>query len=152
MKDDGKKYPFIMQRDSIFNDQKNKKEDSVTEQIPSVWLPNKSYGLNKKLEAKSILFKNATLWTNEDLGIVKSADIAISNGKIVAIGENLDTNQITNTTNTSFEIINVKGKHITSGIIDEHSHIAISKGVNERSQEVTAVMLSIRMMLLCIEH
>ena len=138
LKDDGKKYPFIMQRDSIFNDQKKKKEDSVTEQIPSVWLPNKSYGLNKKLEAKSILFKNATLWTNEDLGIVKSADIAISNGKIVAIGENLDTNQITNTTNTSFEIINVKGKHITSGIIDEHSHIAISKGVNESSQAVTA--------------
>ena len=138
LKDDGKKYPFIMQRDSIFNDQKKKKEDSITEQIPSVWLPNKSYGLNKKLEAKSILFKNATLWTNEDLGIVKSADIAISNGKIVAIGENLDTNQITNTTNTSFEIINVKGKHITSGIIDEHSHIAISKGVNESSQAVTA--------------
>ena len=138
LKDDGKKYSFIMQKDSIFNDQKKKKEDSVTEQIPSVWLPNKSYGLNKKLEAKSILFKNATLWTNEDLGIVKSADIAISNGKIVAIGENLDTNQITNTTNTSFEIINVKGKHITSGIIDEHSHIAISKGVNESSQAVTA--------------
>ena len=36
-------------------------------------MPNKSYGLNKKLEAKSILFKNATLWTNEDLGIVKSS-------------------------------------------------------------------------------
>ena len=135
---DGKKYPFLIQRDSVFNDNKKKKEDVVAETIPTIWYPNKSYGLEKKLEKKSILFKNATLWTNEDLGVVKSADIAISNGKIVAIGENLDTNQIPNFENISFEIINVKGKHITSGIIDEHSHIAISKGVNESSQAVTA--------------
>ena len=135
---DGKKYPFLIQRDSVFIDKKKIKEDVVAEKIPTIWYPNKSYGLEKKLETKSILFKNATLWTNEDLGVVKSADIAISNGKIVAIGENLDTNQIPNIENTSFEIINVKGKHITSGIIDEHSHIAISKGVNESSQAVTA--------------
>ena len=138
LNEDGKTYSFIMQRDSVFNDKKTKKDKAVTQQIPTVWLPNKSYGLNKKLKANSILFKNATLWTNEDLGIIRSADIAISNGKIVAIGENLDTNQIPNIENTSFEIINVKGKHITSGIIDEHSHIAISKGVNESSQAVTA--------------
>ena len=135
---DGKKYPFLIQRDSVFIDKKKIKEDVVAEKIPTIWYPNKSYGLEKKLEKKSILFKNATLWTNEDLGVIKSADIAISNGKIVAIGENLDTNQIPNIENTSFEIINVKGKHITSGIIDEHSHIAISKGVNESSQAVTA--------------
>ena len=138
LNEDGKTYSFIMQRDSVFDDKKTKKDKAVIQQIPTVWMPNKSYGLNKKLKANSILFKNATLWTNEDLGIVKSADIAISNGKIVAIGENLDTNQIPNIENTSFEIINVKGKHITSGIIDEHSHIAISKGVNESSQAVTA--------------
>ena len=138
LNEDGKTYSFIMERDSVFDDKKTKKDKAVIQQIPTVWMPNKSYGLNKKLKANSILFKNATLWTNEDLGIVKSADIAISNGKIVAIGENLDTNQIPNIKNTSFEIINVKGKHITSGIIDEHSHIAISKGVNESSQAVTA--------------
>jgi imidazolonepropionase-like amidohydrolase len=27
--------------------------------------------------------------------------------------------------------VDAKGKHLTSGIIDEHSHIAISNGVNE---------------------
>jgi imidazolonepropionase-like amidohydrolase len=35
-------------------------------------------------------------------------------------------------------IINADGKHLTSGIIDEHSHIAISKGVNEGGQAVSA--------------
>jgi len=35
-------------------------------------------------------------------------------------------------------IIDGKGKHLTSGIIDEHSHIAISRGVNEGGQAVTA--------------
>ena len=30
------------------------------------------------------------------------------------------------------------GMHVTPGIIDEHSHIAISRGVNEGSQASTA--------------
>ena len=29
--------------------------------------------------------------------------------------------------------------HLTSGIIDEHSHIAISRGVNEGSQAIVQV-------------
>ena len=36
------------------------------------------------------------------------------------------------------QIIDGTNKHITWGIIDEHSHIAISRGVNESSQSVTA--------------
>jgi imidazolonepropionase-like amidohydrolase len=35
-------------------------------------------------------------------------------------------------------VINAKGMHVTSGIIDEHSHIAIDKGVNEGGQAITA--------------
>jgi hypothetical protein len=31
-----------------------------------------------------------------------------------------------------------KGKHLTSGIIDEHSHIAISNGVNEGGHNSSA--------------
>jgi imidazolonepropionase-like amidohydrolase len=36
------------------------------------------------------------------------------------------------------KIIDADGKHVTCGIIDEHSHIAISKGVNEGGQAVSA--------------
>jgi imidazolonepropionase-like amidohydrolase len=35
-------------------------------------------------------------------------------------------------------IIDAKGKHVTTGIIDEHSHISISKGVNEGGQAISA--------------
>ena len=38
----------------------------------------------------------------------------------------------------NYIIIDASDMHLTSGIIDEHSHIAISKGVNESSQSVTA--------------
>ena len=36
------------------------------------------------------------------------------------------------------KVIDAKGKHLTSGIIDEHSHIAIAKGVNEGGQAISA--------------
>ena len=35
-------------------------------------------------------------------------------------------------------MIDGTGKHVTAGIIDEHSHIAISKGVNEGSASITS--------------
>src|SRR6202008_866973 len=35
-------------------------------------------------------------------------------------------------------IIDGKGKHLTAGIIDEHSHIAISEGVNEGTKASSA--------------
>ena len=127
-----------MIRDSLFIEKENEIKKLDTQKAPSIWSPNKSNGLQKELKAKTIIFKNATLWTNEDLGIINSGDIAISNGKIVAIGETLDTTQIPNYGDLDIHIFDIKGKHLTTGIIDEHSHIAISNGVNESSQSVTA--------------
>ena len=131
-------FDYKMIRDSLFIEMEDEMKKLVIKKTPTIWSPNKSNGLQKELKAKTILFKNATLWTNEGLGIIKSADIAISNGKIVAIGESLDTTQIPNYENLDLQILDVKGKHLTTGIIDEHSHIAISNGVNESSQSVTA--------------
>jgi predicted amidohydrolase YtcJ len=50
--------------------------------------------------------------------------------KIAAIGKNI--------TDGSAIIVDAKGKHLTSGIIDEHSHIAISNGVNEGGHNSSA--------------
>ena len=49
----------------------------------------------------------------------------------MVLSEILDKEEIVKT-------IDATGKHITCGIIDEHSHIAIRRGVNEGSQAVTA--------------
>ena len=70
-------------------------------------------------------------------GVLNRADIAFSNGKIVFVGKNIILSDVFSDT-SSVQIIDATEKHITSGIIDEHSHIAISRGVNESSQAVTA--------------
>jgi dihydroorotase-like cyclic amidohydrolase len=44
-------------------------------------------------------------------------DVLVKNGKIAAIGNNLSDGSAT--------VIDAKGKHLTSGIIDEHSHYSM---------------------------
>lgn len=94
--------------------------------IPFPFLP---YGWTTPPSQESVLIRNATLWTNESEGILEKSDILLVNGKISKIGKNL--------TDPGVRIIDGTGKHITPGIIDEHSHIAISRGVNECTQENT---------------
>ena len=78
---------------------------------------------------ETILFKNATVWTNEKEGILENTDVLVQNGKIAAIGKNLSA--------SGARIIDGTGKHLTAGIIDEHSHIAAAS-INEGGQSVTS--------------
>ncbi len=98
--------------------------------IPSLLHPFQSFGFDTVPKPHPVLFKNVTVWTNEKDGILRNTDVLISNGKISSIGKNL--------TASDALIIDGTGKHLTSGIIDEHSHIAIYKGVNEGTQSVTS--------------
>src|SRR5690606_27445934 len=74
--------------------------------------------------------KNATIWTNEAEGVLENADVLLAGGKIKAVGQGLSAG--------GAMVIDGTGKHVTPGIIDEHSHIPISRGVNERSHYVAA--------------
>ncbi|WP_027419090.1 amidohydrolase family protein [Crocinitomix catalasitica] len=103
-----------------------------TSAVNNIFFPNMAYGFDTIPAAKSYFITNATIWTNEAEGIVKNATLLIHEGKIKAVNKSVV--QIPNGAIT----IDAKGKHVTSGIIDEHSHIAISKGVNEGGQSVTA--------------
>ena len=114
--------PFLVVKDSSKADKPNL--------VLPVTFPNIAYGNNKKPSQQTILFKNATVWTNEKEGILVDTDVLVKDGKIAAIGKNIeDSNAVK---------IDAKGKHLTSGIIDEHSHIAISKGVNEGGHNSSA--------------
>ena len=114
--------PFLIVKDSSKADKPNL--------VLPVTFPNIAYGNNKKPSQQTILFKNATVWTNEKEGILEDTDVLVNDGKIAAIGKNIeDSNAVK---------IDAKGKHLTSGIIDEHSHIAISKGVNEGGHNSSA--------------
>ncbi|WP_452223145.1 amidohydrolase family protein [Lacinutrix chionoecetis] len=106
-------------------------EDAVTkvDKFFPVTYPNMAYGFKTLPKQETLLFKNATVWTNEKEGILKNTDVLIKDGKISKIGQNLSANNA--------KVIDSKGKHLTAGIIDEHSHIATSS-VNEAGHNSTA--------------
>lgn len=107
----------------------NKTDTSYTSKI---WSPNMAYGFEAVPKAETIVFRNATVWTNESIGILKDATVITTNGKITFVGTGNYT--IPN----GARVIDAQGKYLTSGIIDEHSHIAISRGVNEGGQAISA--------------
>lgn len=91
--------------------------------------PNMAYGYTTLPQPETILFKNATVWTSDDAGILPNTDVLIENGKISAVGKNLN--------GKNARVVDATGKYLTPGIIDEHSHIATAS-VNEGGQSVTS--------------
>ncbi|OSZ80624.1 amidohydrolase [Chitinophagaceae bacterium IBVUCB2] len=78
---------------------------------------------------ETMLIKNATVWTSEGEGVLQNTDVLLKNGKIAAIGKNLNE--------SGAKVIDGTGKHVSPGIIDEHSHIAAAS-INEGAQSVTS--------------
>lgn len=109
------------------------KKDTAQKEKPTVgdlFYPNMAYGFKELPSPKTVLIKNATVWTNEQDGILQNTDVLIQNGKIARVGKNIDAPDV--------KSIDGTGKHLSAGIIDEHSHIAISDNVNECTQAVTS--------------
>ena len=79
---------------------------------------------------EDVLFKNATVWTSEKEGKLLNTDVLVQKGKISKIGKNL-------TAPEGVRIIDATGMHLTPGIIDEHSHIALD-ATNEMGQAITS--------------
>jgi imidazolonepropionase-like amidohydrolase len=104
--------------------------DSLEES--SLWFPHVAYGFDTLPAHNSYLIRNATIWTGEDEGVIQGGELLISNGKIQYVGKQGITAP------KGVRVIDAFGKYVTAGIIDEHSHIGISKGVNESGQSVTA--------------
>ena len=99
--------------------------------LPELPKPFTSYGTLVLPKGENFVVRGATVWTNEAEGILETADVYVADGKIARVGTDLKVPGGT-------AEVRGAGKHLTSGIIDEHSHIAISRGVNESSQESTA--------------
>jgi len=121
----------------FFDNQESKSKElntrnNIEKNVLAVKYPNMAYGFDEPQKSEDILIKNATIWTNENQGILNNTDILITKGKISKIGNNLKYKGALT--------IDATGKHLTSGIIDEHSHIAassINEGGHNSSAEVT---------------
>jgi imidazolonepropionase-like amidohydrolase len=99
--------------------------------LGKVIYPFEPYGWTEAEQPKqeTLLFKNATVWTNEKDGILQNTDVLVRNGKIASIGKNLSE--------SGARTIDGTGKHLTAGVIDEHSHIAAAS-INEGGQSVSS--------------
>lgn len=105
-------------------------EEVVMDTLGPVIYPFTAYGYEEAPEEDHVIIKNVTVWTNEEEGILENYSVYLRDGKINKIAENIFVE--------GAEIIDGTGKHFTAGVIDEHSHIAISYGVNESGQASSA--------------
>jgi imidazolonepropionase-like amidohydrolase len=100
--------------------------------IPTGWFPNMAYGNPQIPKEESSVFEKVTIWTNDSIGIIREGFVVTSGGKIIYVGKAKPTYPV------GAKVIDGTNMHLTSGIIDEHSHIAITRGVNEGGQSVSA--------------
>ncbi|GLU54350.1 amidohydrolase family protein [Dyadobacter frigoris] len=101
----------------------------IKETGPVVY-PFVGFGNEQLPKSETVFVKNATVWTNEKEGVLQNADVIIQNGKIAKVGKGLSAPSGART-------VDGTGKHLTNGIIDEHSHIALF-AINEGSQTSSA--------------
>ncbi len=83
---------------------------------------------------KSVLIRNATVWTCGPQGTLTNASVLIVGGKVHQVGyfkAQLSADTL---------VIDAAGQHLTPGLIDCHSHTAILGGVNEGSLPSTAMV------------
>lgn len=79
---------------------------------------------------QNVLVKNATIITVSG-ETFESGDLLVVDGKIKEIGQGLSAAK-------GAEIVDATGKFVMPGIIDAHSHLAITRGVNEWTNPVTS--------------
>lgn len=133
---DGRSFQWSARRTAAFSpvpkpdkDGKPNAENLVT--IPAAY-PAGAFG--RRLDGpelpETLLVQNATVWTEGPAGRLDNADLLVEDGKIKEIGHGL-------LAPPGAKLIDATGMHVTPGLIDCHSHTAISRGVNEATSAVT---------------
>lgn len=98
----------------------------------NVLYPFGGHGREALPSRETLLIKNATVWTNEPEGILEHTDVLLREGKIARIGRDLVA--------ADARVVDGTGKHLTPGIIDEHSHIA-AIAINEAATNSAMVRM-----------
>lgn len=74
-------------------------------------------------QPEHLLVRNATIWTQGTQGRLENADMLVTRGKVVRVGQNLDAPR-------GAVVVDATGRHVTPGLIDAHVHTSTS-GTNE---------------------
>jgi len=113
----------------------NAQPDSVSGEV--IW-PFVAYGNAERPQQQTVWFEGATVWTCDETGTLETADVVLHKGQILAVGQGLDEASVFGSNVPAYERIDARGKHLTPGIIDEHTHIAATRGINEGTQASSA--------------
>lgn len=110
-------------------EEKEKKTDQEKDEakLMAVTYPNIGYGNQSKPISQNWLFKNATVWTGTEK--LANTDVLVKNGKIAKVGQGLSAGGANE--------VDATGKHLTAGVIDEHSHIG-GLSINEAGHNSSA--------------
>ena len=103
-----------------------------------VTYPFTAYGRTQLPDQGSWHFVGATVWTCGPEGKIENGEVIVHKGRIAAVGQTLDPAEVFGKMVPELTRIDAKGKHITPGILDEHTHIAASRGINEGTQASSA--------------
>lgn len=134
----------VRSADGAGEEGRKEKEKNILDSLWSappgaVWAPFAAYGSTDTLKASTVIFRHATVWTNGPRGILRDADVCVHQGRIKAVGQGLAIGTLfPDRSRPDVMEVDATGKHLTCGIIDEHSHIAIQRGVNEGGQAISA--------------
>jgi imidazolonepropionase-like amidohydrolase len=108
-------------------------EVEISTELPSpVIYPFAAYGSETVPTQQATLIRGATVWTNEDAGTLIT-DVLLRDGRIADVGENLQAGDAV--------VVDGTGMHLTPGIIDEHTHIALF-GINEVATNSSMVRMT----------
>jgi len=130
---DGKRFSWQAQRHGESQQKDREPKQAIAAELtrPAGYPPGAFGRTDPPAQPAHILVRGATIWTSGPQGNLENADLLITQGKVTRVNENL-------TAPPGALIIAAYGKHVTPGLIDAHSHTAISEGVNEGTQAVTA--------------
>ncbi|MBQ14240.1 MAG: amidohydrolase [Gammaproteobacteria bacterium] len=129
---DGSTTSFVLSRTGDLGaDDDGQAAESGAEDPGAVIYPFVAYGHEAPPVQQDVVIRGATVWTNEDEGIVIT-DVLVQDGKISQVGPNLTVANVLE--------VDGSGKHLTPGIIDEHSHIALF-GINETATNSSMVRM-----------
>lgn len=109
----------------------DKKDDLPPEDLGGY--PFGAYSVAQIPPQETVLIVNATVWTVSDRGTLEDGWVLVQGGKVHSVGTGGYPRIAVDRT------IDARGKHVTPGLIDAHSHTGTwTGGTNESGQAVTA--------------
>lgn len=131
---DGTEHRWTARREPADKTPEEKEREAIAAIPEKFGYPFGPYALDAYPRPERVAILNATVWTCGPAGVTEDGAVVIADGTIAYVGPMASLPRL----DGSHRVIDAKGRHVTPGIIDCHSHTGISGGVNEGTQACTA--------------